>query len=171
MKNFVLIGYMGSGKTTVGQKLAVLKGFTFVDTDEMIVKQQKKSINEIFASQGEEAFRQMETELLRQLIADGSENRVIATGGGMPIKEENRPLLSALGTVVYLKATPTTIYNRIKYDKNRPLLQCENPRAKICEMIDQRNPIYEAVASMIVNVGGESHLKVAKEILARHYNT
>lgn len=171
MNNIILIGYMGSGKTTVGKRLAEVfsdsKKYIFVDTDELIVQQQQRSINEIFDMNGEAAFRKMETELLRQLIAEKRKSMILSTGGGMPVKKENRPLLSVLGTVIYLKASPETIYTRIKEDTTRPLLQCENPMAKITEMIAQRNPVYESTASMIVDTDSFSHFEVADEIIRR----
>ena len=105
MENIILTGYMGSGKTTVGKNVAKLKAYTFLDTDEMIVQQQRRSINEIFATEGEQAFRDMETALLRQLIDEKRERIVLSTGGGMPLRAENRQLLSKLGKVVYLKAS------------------------------------------------------------------
>lgn len=152
MENIILTGYMGSGKTTIGRNIAKLKDYTFVDTDEMIVGQQHRSINEIFATDGEQAFRDMETVLLRQLIAERKEHLVIATGGGMPLRAQNRQLLSELGRVVYLKASPKTIYNRIKGDTTRPLLRCGNPMKRIEEMIAERGPLYEEGASFIINV-------------------
>ncbi len=152
MENIILTGYMGSGKTTIGKNLAKQKNFTFVDTDEMIVKQQHSSINKIFATEGEQAFRDMETALLRQFIADKKEHMVISTGGGMPLRAENRQLLSRLGKVVYLKASPKTIYARIKGDTTRPLLQCENPMKRIEEMIAAREPLYEEGAMLVVDV-------------------
>lgn len=152
MENIILTGYMGSGKTTVGKKVAAFKQYTFVDTDEMIEQQQHRSISEIFAAQGEQAFRDMETELLRHLIAEGRERLVISTGGGMPLRAENRQLLARLGKVVYLKASPATIYNRIKEDTTRPLLQCEDPRKRIGEMLASREPLYEEGAALTIDV-------------------
>jgi len=152
MRNIILIGYMGSGKTTIGENLAQCLDYTFVDTDAYIEKKQCRSISEIFSTDGEAAFRDMETALLKQMAEEKSSRLVISTGGGMPVREENRLLLSALGNVVYLKAAPHTIYNRIKEDTTRPLLQCENPMAKICEMLDKRGPAYEAAATVIVEV-------------------
>lgn len=164
MENIILIGYMGSGKTTVGQNLARLLEYVFVDTDELIVEQQHRSINEIFAAEGEQVFRGMETALLKQLIANKREHLIISTGGGMPVKEENRPLLSALGTVVYLKAAPQTIYDRIKGDTTRPLLQCENPMERIRAMLDEREPAYESTAAVVVEVDGMNQSEAAKKI-------
>lgn len=167
MKNIILTGYMGSGKTTTGMELAKRLEFTFVDTDGLIENRQRRSISQIFAADGEAAFRDMETALLRQMIDDGSERLVISTGGGMPVREENRRLLSALGTVVYLKAEPCTIYDRIKNDTTRPLLQCADPMAKICEMTAQREPAYSAAASVIVQVDGLEPSAVSDEVIRR----
>ncbi len=167
MENIILIGYMGSGKTTVGKIAAERKNYTFVDTDEMIVEQQHRSISEIFAADGERAFRDMETALLGQLIAEKREHLVISTGGGMPLRTENQQLLARLGKVVYLKASPVTIYNRIKGDTTRPLLQCENPLERIEEMIVERSPLYEAGAIFIVEVDELSQSEAASEILTK----
>lgn len=158
---------MGSGKTTVGKIAAERKNYTFVDTDEMIVEQQHRSISEIFAADGERAFRDMETALLGQLIAEKREHLVISTGGGMPLRTENQQLLARLGKVVYLKASPVTIYNRIKGDTTRPLLQCENPLERIEEMIVERSPLYEAGAMFIVEVDELSQSEAASEILTK----
>jgi shikimate kinase len=152
MENIILTGYMGSGKTSVGKNIAKLVRYTFVDTDEMIVEQQRRSISDIFATDGEQAFRDMETALLRRLIDEGRAQLVISTGGGMPLRAENRQLLAALGRVVYLKASPGTIYNRIKGDTTRPLLQCRNPMRRIEEMLAVRGPLYEEGAMFTVDV-------------------
>lgn len=167
MENIILTGYMGCGKTTVGRNIARIMGYTFVDTDEMIVDRQHRSINEIFAMDGEQVFRSMETELIKQIIADKCERLVISTGGGMPLKEENRQLLSKLGTVVYLKASPQTIYGRIKGDTTRPLLQCENPMKRIEEMLSFREPLYEEGALVIVDVNELKQSEAAREIIER----
>lgn len=165
MENIILTGYMGSGKTTVGRNVAKMTHYTFVDTDEMIVEQQHRSIREIFAEEGEQAFRDMETALLRQLIAEKKEHLVISTGGGMPLRKENRQLLSQLGIVVYLKACPETIYNRIKGDTTRPLLQCEDPMGRIGEMIAVREPLYKEGAVFTVDVDELIQSEAAAEIL------
>lgn len=167
MENIILTGYMGCGKTTVGKHIAKRLGYTFVDTDEMIVEQQHRSINEIFADDGEAAFRVMETELLKQMIDAKRDHMVIATGGGMPIREENRRLLAVLGRVVYLKASPETIYGRVKEDTARPLLQCENPMKRIEEMLAIREPLYEAGAAVVVDVDGLRQAETASEIIER----
>lgn len=163
MENIILTGYMGSGKTTVGKNVAKLKAYTFLDTDEMIVQQQRRSINEIFATEGEQAFRDMETALLRQLIDEKRERIVLSTGGGMPLRAENRQLLSKLGRVVYLKASPATIYNRIKGDTTRPLLQCDDPMRRIEEMIAARGPLYEEGAVLILDADALKQSEVAEQ--------
>lgn len=167
MENIILTGYMGSGKTTIGKNLAKRKNYTFVDTDELIEQQQQRSINEIFAAVGEQAFRDMETELLRQLIAERGEHMVISTGGGMPLRAENRQLLSHLGKVVFLKASPRTIYDRIRGDTTRPLLQCANPMGRIEEMIAARTPLYEEGAAIVVDVNALRQSEATQEILRR----
>lgn len=167
MENIILIGYMGSGKTTIGKNLAKQKNYRFVDTDEMIVEQQHRSINEIFAKDGEQAFRDMETAFLRQLIAEKKERMIISTGGGMPLRAENRQLLSQLGKVVYLKASPQTIYDRIKGDTTRPLLQGENPRKRIAEMIAAREPLYMEGAMFVVDVNALKQSEATLEIIEK----
>lgn len=167
MENIILTGYMGCGKTTVGKNIAKLTGYTFVDTDEMIVEQQGRSINQIFATEGEQAFRDMETQLLSLLVAGKSDRLVISTGGGMPVREENRQLLAKLGRVVYLKASPLTIYNRTKDDTTRPLLQCEDPMKRIEEMIAVREPLYEEGASVVVDVNELRQSEAADEIIRK----
>ena len=102
MKNYILVGYMGCGKTTVGKNLARINKMSFLDTDEMIEQQQGRKIGDIFAVDGENAFREMETEMLREMVEQKTEGCVISTGGGMPIREENRELLKKLGMVFYL---------------------------------------------------------------------
>jgi shikimate kinase len=165
MNNIILVGYMGSGKSTVGKHLARKLGYTFLDTDEMIEEREKMTINDIFATMGEQAFRNMETALLEKMIADGLDKLVVSTGGGMPLRKENRELMAKLGTVVYLKALPETIYERLEGDTTRPLLQCDNPRKKIKEMIAVRGPIYEEGASVVVDVDNLNQSEVTEVII------
>ncbi len=148
--NIVLIGFMGSGKTTFGKACAKKLGMQFLDADEYIVEKAGKSIPEIFAQDGEEAFRKLETEVL-MYWRDNLKNTVLATGGGMPLRKENARLLREIGKVGYLTASTKEIYNRVKGDMNRPLLQCDNPYEKICEMMKQRKPLYEQVADATID--------------------
>ena len=122
----------------------------FVDADAYIVSKTGKSIPDIFAQDGEEAFRKIETDILKEFNETLSDT-VLATGGGMPLRKENARLLKEIGTVLYLMASPKEIYDRVKGDTNRPLLQCENPYQKICDMIKQRHPIYSQCADEIVD--------------------
>ena len=165
MKNIILVGYMGCGKTTVGESIAEATRYTFADTDEMIVAQQGRSISDIFAQDGEPAFRDMETALLVKMLTEKNDTCVISTGGGMPVQKENRNLLRQLGTVVYLRAKPETVYERIKGDTTRPLLQCENPMERIREMIKSRNPAYEEAAELVIDVDDLTQREVAEQII------
>lgn len=167
MKNIVLIGFMGAGKTSIGIKLSYALKTPMEDTDKLIVKQQNRSIPEIFATDGEEAFRQMETNLLRELIEKKKTSKqglILSVGGGLPLREENQKLLKELGMVVYLKAKPETIYERVKDDTNRPLLQCEDPYKKICDLMQEREAKYEAAATHIIQVDGKDFKAVVDEI-------
>ncbi len=153
--NLVLIGYMGSGKTTFGKALAKHFDMDFLDTDEYIERQAGKKISAIFAEEGEEAFRKLETEVLAGL-RDSLQNTVVATGGGMPLRPENARLLREIGRVCYLTAAPQVIYERVKEDGNRPLLKGEDPYGTICGMMKQREPLYRRAADVAVDANCDS---------------
>lgn len=161
--NIVLIGYMGSGKTTFGKVCAKKLGMQFLDADEYIVKKAGKSIPEIFAEDGEEAFRKLETEVL-MYWRDNLSNTVLATGGGMPLRKENARLLKEIGKVGYLTATTKEIYDRVKGDTNRPLLQCDNPYEKICDMMKQRKPLYEQAADVVIDTNSNDLDEIVAEM-------
>lgn len=150
-KNLVLIGFMGSGKTTVGVKLSYKLHLPVEDTDKLIEMKEGCSISELFASKGEEYFRQKETEMLRDLC-NRNYRRIYSVGGGTPVREENRELLKRLGTVIFLRVRPETVYQRLKNDTTRPLLQCENPLERIKELMESRREAYESCADVIVDV-------------------
>ena len=152
-KNIVLIGFMGSGKTTVGIKLSYKLHMPVEDTDKLIERRQGKSISDIFAEEGEEAFRRMETALLQE-IAGRDYGRILSVGGGTPVRQENRKLLRACGTVVYLRARAETIFERLQGDTTRPLLQCEDPLGRIRELLAERGSAYEECADIVVDVDG-----------------
>ena len=116
--NIILIGFMGSGKTTFGKWIAANKKMEFVDTDELIEKENGITISDIFASKGEVYFRNLETDMLNKLLERDTQNCVISVGGGLPVKEENRELLSQLGTVVYLWADADELVKRLSGDKD-----------------------------------------------------
>ena len=155
---------MGCGKTTVGIKLSYKIKRTMVDTDKQIEREQGKSISDIFAESGEAAFREMETSYLQKMIHN-TEKQIISVGGGLPIQERNHALLHELGKVVYLRATSDTIYERLKNDTTRPLLQGDNPKQKIEELMQKRAAIYEKVADVIIDVDGKSFDVIIDEII------
>lgn len=121
------------------------------------------SISQIFETMGETAFREMETECIRSLI-ETEDNRIIATGGGLPIKEENRELLHRLGRVYYLKVTPEAVYERLKNNDTRPLLRGDNPMEKIRELLSKREAVYEACADVVIETSEKSFDEILKEI-------
>lgn len=151
--NIVLIGFMGSGKTTIGRRIEEQYGYSFLDTDAYIEAREGKSITRIFAEEGEEYFRQVEAAVLRELIA-GTSHSLIATGGGMPLQKENARLLRELGRVFYLETSEEGIWERVKHSHDRPLLECENPRQRIHELLDVRHPLYRRAAHVSVPTGG-----------------
>lgn len=164
--NVILIGFMGSGKTTVGIRLSYRMRRIFEDTDKLIEKKQKREIKEIFAAEGEGFFRELETETLLQLEQTVN-NRVISVGGGTPVKEENRTILKRLGTVVYLRIRPDTVYERLKKDTTRPLLQGEDPKGKIYQLMESRKEAYESCADVILDVDELSIEEILNEITTR----
>lgn len=162
--NIILIGYMGCGKTSLGKKLSYKERIALLDTDKMIEQKQGMTVSEIFDEKGEGAFRVMETECLKEIMGY-FEKYVISVGGGLPVKEENRELLKELGSVVYLRAKPDTIYERLKNDTSRPLLRGDDPKGKIESMIKQRGPVYELAADCIVDVDEKGYEVITGEIL------
>lgn len=164
MKHVILIGFMGSGKSTVGYRLSYRLKKCLIDTDKFIEEKEKMTISNMFAEKGEAYFRGKETEYLNSFFHElGS--RVLSLGGGTPVREENRAIIKQLGKVFYLKASPDTIYERVKHDTKRPLLQCENPRERIEELLKERDPIYESVADVVICVDGKNMQEVVQEIV------
>lgn len=166
MKNVILIGFMGAGKTTVGEAFARLKGIPLVDTDHLIEERAGMTISRIFETKGESTFREIETAVLEALLAD-TERKVISVGGGLPMREENRRLLKQLGTVVYLEVKPATVLERLEGDTTRPLLQGEDVAGRVKELMEKRDPIYREAAGMIVNVDGRDVREIAAELEER----
>lgn len=162
--NIVLIGYMGSGKSTIGKYMSNKYKYDFIDTDMLIEESEGMKISEIFATKGEEYFRQLETDTISKLV-DRLHNTIISTGGGLPIRKNNADILKLLGNVIYLDSNADTIYNRVKGGTNRPILNCENPYKKICEMLIKRGPCYEYASDVKVNVDTDNIDKVVDKIL------
>jgi shikimate kinase len=147
-KNIILTGFMGVGKTSVGTRLAKDIGFTFVDTDDLIEADQRMTITDIFAKFGEPRFRDIESRIVQQVMA--GENQVVSTGGGAVIRDGNRTAFKKAGLVVCLSARPEVIYERIKHEMHRPLLQTPDPLSKIKELLESRAAFY-AQADMIID--------------------
>lgn len=163
--NIFLVGPMGAGKTTIGRHLATLLHRRFVDVDHEIEKRTGVSIPVIFEVEGESGFRRRESTLVDELSLD--QDIVLATGGGVILAEENRRVLQTRGTVVYLQADIETLVERTRRDRNRPLLQTEDPRGKIEELLRQRDPVYRQIADVIVDTGQRAPSSVARDIAAR----
>ena len=133
---------MGTGKTCIGRLVARSLGWKFVDTDQRIVAAAGCSIPQIFADEkrGEDWFRDLETEVLGKTLA--KEDQVIATGGGIVLREENRKMLAEGGYVFWLRASADAIYERVRHSRNRPLLKTADPKQTITDMLDEREPLY-----------------------------
>lgn len=166
MKNIILIGFMGCGKSSVGRRLAQKLDCDFLDTDELIEEQQGCSISDIFAKEGEGAFREMETECIKELIEKGGDGFVLSVGGGLPVRECNRELLKELGEVVLLQVSADVVYKRLRNDKTRPLLQDKNPRGRIVDLMNARKGFYEEAATCVVDVNDRSFEEIVEEIIA-----
>ncbi len=163
--NLFLIGMMGSGKTTVGRLVARRLKRRFIDSDHEIERRCGVRIPLIFDIEGERGFRQRESQTIETLTARSG--IVLATGGGAVLAEENRRCLAQRGTVVYLHATPETLYARVSHDRNRPLLATPDPLGRMRELYVQRDPLYRSVADLIVETGTQSVHALAAELLAR----
>ncbi len=162
-RNIILIGYMGSGKSTVGRKAAKAVEYTFLDTDVLIEKEEGTTISKLFEEKGESYFREKETETIRRLITEPKGN-IIATGGGLPMKEGNAELLKVLGTVIYLKAETDTLMKRLSGDNARPLLKNGDLREKIETMLAIRGPVYEACADVVLQTDNMSFYEIICQI-------
>lgn len=162
--NVILIGFMGSGKTSVGKSLAERLSYHFKDTDKLLEQRVRDTISNIFAVHGEEYFRSLETELIRELRED-MDHTVLSTGGGLPIREINSSILKDMGYVVYLRASKETTLKRLAKDTGRPLLQVDNQDKKIEDMLRIRTPIYESVAHEIVDTDDKSIDEIANLIM------
>lgn len=163
--NIILVGLMGSGKTSVGKVLARLLGKDFVDSDQEIERATGVRIPVIFEIEGEAGFRAREHRMLAGLVA--RENILLATGGGAVLSAENRDLLKNRGTVVYLRAPVRALLKRTQRDRNRPLLQVPDPVAKMSELYEQRDPLYRELAHVIVDTGNQSVRVLAGQIEAK----
>lgn len=166
MKNIILIGFMGAGKTTIGEALAGHRNLRLIDTDQLIEETAGMTISDIFALKGEAEFRKTETAVLERLI-ETEDGAVLSVGGGLPLREENRRLLKKLGLVVYLEVSPETVVKRLEGDTTRPLLQGGNVREKVEKLLSERGPVYCEASDITINVDGRSVDEIIEELEER----
>ncbi|OIP98658.1 MAG: shikimate kinase [Zetaproteobacteria bacterium CG2_30_46_52] len=158
----ILVGLMGCGKSSIGRKLAKHLELPLIDLDDYIVEKAGKSIPQIFAEDGEEAFRDLETAALKEVLG---KQAVLATGGGAIMREENRALLKNHPPVIWLKASPEFLAHRIDGDSNRPLIAAGETLSKLQALADVRYPLYKACADFTLPRGKMSKRKALKVIL------
>ena len=159
--NIALVGFMGVGKSTVGQILASLLDFEFIDTDRVIETREGRRISEIFAKEGEGHFRDLETRLIREY--ETRQGLVLSTGGGLVVRPENLASLRTHSLVVCLWASPAVIHDRVRHQGHRPLLATPDPQARIAELLEQRKPAYQQ-ADILVGVDFRSPQETAQYI-------
>ncbi len=162
--NIILIGFMGCGKTSVGERLAQKLSYRFQDTDRLIEQKERDTINHIFDLYGEEYFRGKETGLLQELLPELN-HVVLSTGGGLPLRDQNSSILKEMGFVVYLKASKETTIKRLSGDRTRPLLQGDDREKRIESMLNYRTPIYEKAAHKIIITDHKSIDEIATAIM------
>ena len=160
--NVILIGFMGAGKTTVGQLLASALDFTFVDTDARIEAAAGRTIPEIFASEGESGFRDRESAVLQEVLK--GDRQVISTGGGIVLRPENREAIRAGGWCVWLAVSPEIVWNRVRLENHRPLLRNPDPEGTVRRMLAERDPIYQETAHLRVAASRRRPKTIAAEI-------
>jgi shikimate kinase len=162
--NIFLVGMMGAGKTTVGRALAHRLKRPFVDTDRVLVERTGVPVATVFEIEGEDGFRRRESLVLRELCeVDG---RVVATGGGIVLAEENRRVMRESGTVVYLRARLESLWERTRHDASRPLLATPDPRGRLAELLLEREPLYRDAAHVVVDSGSQSASTLVNRVLA-----
>lgn len=163
--NIFLVGLMGAGKTTVGKALARRLGKTFHDADHVLEQRTGVSIPVIFEIEGETGFRAREAQVIADLTM--LENIVLATGGGAVLREDNRQCIASRGFVIYLCAQPRDLWARTRYDTNRPLLRTESPLARLEELYVARDPLYRAVADLVMETGRQRVGGLISQLLDR----
>lgn len=166
IKNIALIGFMGTGKSSVGRLVAEALRFGFVDTDELIEKHAGKSISQLFAEDGEVVFRKHESWAIKELRS--LKHHVVSTGGGVGADEKNLHSLKQHALVVCLWASPETIWTRVRTQTHRPLLQTPNPQEKIRELLKAREPFYRQ-ADVLLNTEVRSAREVAQHVAHEFY--
>ena len=165
--NIYLIGLMGAGKTTIGRQLARALDMPFYDSDKAIEDKTGVDIPTIFEFEGEEGFRNREQKMIEQL--SGLNGVVLATGGGVILREQNRELLKTNGFIVYLQCPVDRILQRTRRDKQRPLLQTENPRERIKLLLEQRETLYLSCSDYKVDTGKMQSKEAVKRIIKQFH--
>lgn len=164
MKNIILTGFMGTGKTEVGRELSNMLGWKLIDVDDEIVKSKKMSINDLFSQLGEPVFRDIEADMIRSVAAN--KKTIISTGGGAVLRQENMDVLRKNGIIVCLTASPEIILERTGNSDERPLLRAGNPLEKIRELLDFRKPFYER-ADIVIETENRTPRQIAGDIIER----
>lgn len=163
--NIFLVGMMGAGKTTVGKILARRLKRRFLDSDQELERRCGVRVPVIFEIEGERGFRAREAQMIAELTA--LQGIVLATGGGVVLAEENRRSLATRGTVVYLRSKPEDLHRRVRHDKNRPLLADADPLARLRALHAERDPLYLAVADVVIETGAQSVQVLARTLLGK----
>jgi shikimate kinase len=163
-RNIFLVGMMGAGKTTVGRALAQRLELEFVDCDRMLVQRTGVPVATVFEIEGEAGFRRRESAVLAEL-AEGTD-RVVATGGGVILSPDNRAVMRAHGTVVYLRARLESLWERTRHDSSRPLLATADPRATLAALLEVRDPLYRETAHLVVDTGSQSASTLVTRVVA-----
>ena len=159
-----LIGLPGTGKTTVGRQLAKRLSVSFLDSDQVIENRVGTSIRCFFESYGEDAFRDIEQDVIAELVR-GGQPMVLSTGGGVVLRAANRKILRGNAQVVYLRSAPEELYRRLRHDTSRPLLQVTDPVAKLRELYEVRDPLYRETAHYIMETGRPSVATLVNKIV------
>lgn len=163
MRIIYLIGFMGTGKSSVAKLLSEISGIGFFDTDQLIEAKANMSVSDFFDAYGEEEFRKIETEVLRDISNDDNQ-KIVSCGGGLPLKEENCKLMKKSGKTILLTASPETVFNRIANNKERPLLRDNMNADYIEEMMEKRKDAYLKASDYIIYTDGKTPKAIAEEI-------
>ena len=163
--NIVLIGFMGTGKSSISKVLSEMLEMTWIDTDTLIEKKMDMTIERIFDNHGEARFREIETEVIKDV--EKNDYRIISCGGGVPLKEENIKHLKSNGQIVLLEASVDTIYKRLKHDNTRPLLKSKISFESIGQMLEQRKKAYSSACDITVSTNDKDTKEVAMEIIEK----